>query len=805
MSCSAADQPLPHDDSISPSQPKQARSPSIPDGHSPEADDDIYYAMMLSGYLNEQQAPTDNNSDPTQPVDGGSLADPAASADDDFPISRHLVEEVEKDEDDRLDSMDEASPILWVPANKHPEIAPSEFATWIQTHGVATARRASMVRRKNSVLSQSHTSMDDDEHTGAPPDESTTEESSGSVETAESAESEPSSSTTVDNELPQWTISDLKANRSWEKYVFDRYPSCVDNSHGAVPKSKRPLLRRSALSARERDRKGSSNKLVMRGQMRRSKSVRQRHGSVDQTSIASTPHEGITLYDRPVSMREWIDLGSASLQSNDSRNGILSRVQDAESQVYSHFLETNEPTAADQGEEVPPATATGVGEDEEEQDQKEAIPSPIVEQKVIAEPIIDDIQPVSEKAHAEDVEPTSANILDTIDEELSEPTTKESAAPARPGLTGRPSLQRSASEGIVRTMKPEKTNKQDKRSSWFGGFFSDKEKKSRHALRKVDHEKAKRPPMQREDTPIEEPRPALARVESASNVAVASSKKPGFASFISRSLNLKPHSKVLSKIGAHPPSKKLHHTNQPPQPTLPSTPLFLHSYRLPIHVERAIYRLSHVKLADPRRPLLHQVLISNLMFWYLSIIDVQQETQQLTSTNPWREDEDRPPRPSTPKKASKSSSRKSSPSNTSTKHIHFEQPPNSSPSPSETHTAKKGHNRMSRMLSSAKKGSKDLAHKMQSINSAGTPAASFTSTTRPHPPINRHSDSGAVKSSKKQGKHSPGVNNNKERPKTFHGLESVSKDTAHHDTVNDGTRATTPLSDDDMPLSFYQK
>ncbi|CAO3592190.1 unnamed protein product [Absidia cylindrospora] len=54
----------------------------------------------------------------------------------------------------------------------------------------------------------------------------------------------------------------------------------------------------------------------------------------------------------------------------------------------------------------------------------------------------------------------------------------------------------------------------------------------------------------------------------------------------------------------------------------------LHGYRLPIHVERAIYRLSHFKLADPRRPLHHQVAISNLMFWYLGVINAQQQQQQ---------------------------------------------------------------------------------------------------------------------------------------------------------------------------------
>ncbi|KAI8981574.1 activator of mitotic machinery Cdc14 phosphatase activation C-term-domain-containing protein [Pilobolus umbonatus] len=42
--------------------------------------------------------------------------------------------------------------------------------------------------------------------------------------------------------------------------------------------------------------------------------------------------------------------------------------------------------------------------------------------------------------------------------------------------------------------------------------------------------------------------------------------------------------------------------------------------RLPIHTERAIYRLSHSKLSNPKLPLRDQVIISNLMFWYLSII-----------------------------------------------------------------------------------------------------------------------------------------------------------------------------------------
>ncbi|KAG9002166.1 hypothetical protein FRB94_013214 [Tulasnella sp. JGI-2019a] len=56
--------------------------------------------------------------------------------------------------------------------------------------------------------------------------------------------------------------------------------------------------------------------------------------------------------------------------------------------------------------------------------------------------------------------------------------------------------------------------------------------------------------------------------------------------------------------------------------------------RYPIHVERAVYRLSHIKLANPRRPLYEQVLISNLMFWYLGVINKVATPTPAASTTP---------------------------------------------------------------------------------------------------------------------------------------------------------------------------
>jgi hypothetical protein len=83
------------------------------------------------------------------------------------------------------------------------------------------------------------------------------------------------------------------------------------------------------------------------------------------------------------------------------------------------------------------------------------------------------------------------------------------------------------------------------------------------------------------------------------------------------------------------------HSLDPNSPYLSSTetllekPKRVHQFnhtRLPIHTERAIYRLSHMKLTNPRRPLHDQVTISNLMFWYLSV--VSQTTNSSAESEP---------------------------------------------------------------------------------------------------------------------------------------------------------------------------
>lgn len=69
-----------------------------------------------------------------------------------------------------------------------------------------------------------------------------------------------------------------------------------------------------------------------------------------------------------------------------------------------------------------------------------------------------------------------------------------------------------------------------------------------------------------------------------------------------------------------------------PLPPVSKSTVVMLDYRFPIHVERAVYRLSHLKLADPKRPLYQQVLLSNFMYAYLNLVNhtlyLQQQQQE---------------------------------------------------------------------------------------------------------------------------------------------------------------------------------
>lgn len=58
-----------------------------------------------------------------------------------------------------------------------------------------------------------------------------------------------------------------------------------------------------------------------------------------------------------------------------------------------------------------------------------------------------------------------------------------------------------------------------------------------------------------------------------------------------------------------------------PLPLLTVSTVIMFDHRLAVNMERAIYRLSHLKLSEPKRALRQQVLLSNFMYAYLHLVN----------------------------------------------------------------------------------------------------------------------------------------------------------------------------------------
>ncbi|KAL2150650.1 hypothetical protein VTH82DRAFT_7213 [Thermothelomyces myriococcoides] len=89
--------------------------------------------------------------------------------------------------------------------------------------------------------------------------------------------------------------------------------------------------------------------------------------------------------------------------------------------------------------------------------------------------------------------------------------------------------------------------------------------------------------------------------------------------------------------------KKEHRPLTPDPPPRPLRPDIDYPWtRFPIIEERAIYRMAHIKLANPRRPLLSQVLLSNFMYSYLAKVQAMHPQLQIpTSPQQKRQEEER--------------------------------------------------------------------------------------------------------------------------------------------------------------------
>jgi hypothetical protein len=169
------------------------------------------------------------------------------------------------------------------------------------------------------------------------------------------------------------------------------------------------------------------------------------------------------------------------------------------------------------------------------------------------------------------------------------------------------------------------TSSSSRKSSWSWAFWSDE--KSSKKNNKIDPVITAATTMTEEPTAVEPVEPLAEAIKISTSTDLTSTEKERGKRFTLSSLFTRKSKHQTNNNTSVHIFNTTNNLNAAPK-DFQLNRMFM--TRLPLHVERAIYKLSHIKLANPRRPLHEQVLISNQMFWYLSVIAANPPPQQHT-------------------------------------------------------------------------------------------------------------------------------------------------------------------------------
>ncbi|KAH9849887.1 hypothetical protein C2E23DRAFT_861636 [Lenzites betulinus] len=525
-------------------------------------------------------------------------------------------------EDSSVSAHDDPFHLFWVPARVHPELAPKEFKEFLQEHARADSTTAGVGRsnsvasvssslgRKKSMLSRQYDPLkhpepgDKDEHV---------------VPLRRNR-------TSIYANVPQLTISDLQkleelaeeASKSDDptklrsalrrSLSLNIAPSVIDqmddlrdpgedvDSPIIIPPPNQ-ILRR---SARTKIRKAGTGEGAHRFTATRSrrKSLVVRAATMEPRSssdLSSSDHGDVDTIRRVKPSDD--DIPAVPPLPRPESYSVETSIYDAyANEDAEHDLSTEppplsrspdivaEPVAADTPTLQEPEPETGL----ELEDVLESSAAPVIPALYHPQPQRA-LAPPSESPIPQRTPSPSTPDLTTS------PSTSESTHYSRPSLQGGPAYHPPSPSPSERSEQRREKDKKGLFGKWGGDKNSKKHKEKEHREREKEKEK--------DGSFFGSLFGSKKKQEEPQSVANTSAGRETAAAL----------------LGA---SKSTKNYVPPPSPQLGSYA------RYPIHVERAIYRLSHIKLANPRRPLYEQVLISNLMFWYLGVINKTQAQGQ---------------------------------------------------------------------------------------------------------------------------------------------------------------------------------
>ncbi|KAI8377785.1 activator of mitotic machinery Cdc14 phosphatase activation C-term-domain-containing protein [Radiomyces spectabilis] len=274
--------------------------------------------------------------------------------------------------------------------------------------------------------------------------------------------------------------------------------------------------------------------------------------------------EGVTLYDRPVSISEWVDFGNADgMKKEYEPHKLLSRLYEPESSpVESTPTEPNDGALLSITEEAETSVS-------------------------LQEPL-----------------PSSASSTDSVMNEI--PRDEPNIVVGRTPSKKYSRLKRSLSERL---------GFRSNRKTIFGSLFQDKRNKTKDTVEE--------PFVYRENRSMERPTHRLSHTVQGPLPRRRSSVSAFFSSrFSFRSIMRNRGSSGLQVSDGGSEEQEG-----------PNASCYTDDGQMSVALERAMYRLSHFKLGNQRRPLRDQVLISNLMFWYLSTLNIHPYRHQPQSTS----------------------------------------------------------------------------------------------------------------------------------------------------------------------------
>ncbi|KAF9087807.1 hypothetical protein BGX23_007849 [Mortierella sp. AD031] len=525
---------------------------------------------------------------------------------------------------------DDPSHLFWVPFHLHPEIAPNEYNKWLSKHGVDSSSadglvpsRSPSVTRRKSVLSALYN-----------PDEDTDDQPSKPPKIEEEPQSHDFLSGTFTAPLEQMGEPPLRTKTSLRRSVSlsvssptkGSFPS--DTIEEDLMTAKRPGgLERSALSLLRR-----SARTKIRRNSTASNDTRHDVSRLRQTVNANGEYPAVSLVDpgplpRPSELQEPI----VTPTPTDTQEDVPKPAKETETVPLKRFVSTlrdsSKPTITTYVEphllEQQRKDQEASGEPKEEGETPSfRISAPGKLENTAAAQLLAETLEKSRKEKLDSFTisypiPPPVKLAHNL---LQQPSSEDSSAPAKPSGSlqqhDHPTKHKQSGQGAAGIHTHQK-----KPSSW--SWLWGKEKGEKGAEGSTLNA-AGTPPVATKSAATASPQ--VSSIET--NTPTTSSTETTVKKQSTLSMLFSRSGKSTSTKAQATTAETTHSVNMNGQSLTSDRPKYSNYNRLPIHIERAIYRLSHVKLANPRRPLHEQVLISNMMFWYLGVIQQQQILQQ---------------------------------------------------------------------------------------------------------------------------------------------------------------------------------